>query len=55
MENPKLATGQIEVSADAIEVLNTAKTPPFELDGGEKTNEEIRLSYRYIDLRRPDM
>ena len=55
MENPKLATGQIEVSAHRLEVLNTAKTPPFEIDSGELTNEETRLAYRYIDLRRPAM
>ena len=55
MENPKLATGDIEVVIDKIEVLNTAKTPPFEIDNAEKVNEEIRLSYRYIDLRRTEM
>jgi aspartyl-tRNA synthetase len=55
MENPKLATGQIEVRADVLEVLNVSKTPPFEIDGAEKTNEEVRLNYRYVDLRRPYM
>jgi len=55
MENPKMATGQIEVCAETLDVLNTAKTPPFETDGAEKTNEEVRLSFRYIDLRRPAM
>ena len=55
LENPKLATGQIEVSVDKLEILNVSKTPPFEIDGAEKTNEEIRLSNRYIDLRRPTM
>ena len=55
MENPKLATGEIEIVIDSIEVLNTAKTPPFEIDNAEKVNEEIRLSYRYIDLRRTEM
>ena len=55
LENPKLATGQIEVVVDRLEVLNIAKTPPFELDNASKTNEETRLIYRYIDLRRPEM
>lgn len=55
LENPKLATGQIEVVVDRFEVLNMAKTPPFELDSANQTNEETRLVYRYIDLRRPEM
>jgi aspartyl-tRNA synthetase len=55
LENPKLATGQIEVSVENLDVLNVSKTPPFEMDGAEKTNEEIRLTNRYIDLRRPAM
>jgi aspartyl-tRNA synthetase len=55
LENPKLATGQVEVVVDQFEVLNMSKTPPFELDGANKTNEETRLVYRYIDLRRPEM
>jgi len=55
LENHKLATGQIEVVVDQFEVLNMAKTPPFELDNAEKTNEETRLVHRYIDLRRPEM
>jgi aspartyl-tRNA synthetase len=55
MENPKLATGQIEVVIDQLEILNTAKTPPFDVDGAENVGEEIRLSSRYIDLRRPVM
>ena len=55
MENPKLATGQIEVIVDQFDILNMAKTPPFETDGESKTNEETRLVYRYIDLRRPEM
>jgi aspartyl-tRNA synthetase len=53
LENPKLATGQIEVIVDKLEILNQARTPPFEIDGAEKTAEEIRLAYRYIDIRRP--
>jgi len=55
LENPKLATGQVEVVVEKFEVLNIAKTPPFELDNADKTNEETRLVHRYIDLRRPEM
>jgi aspartyl-tRNA synthetase len=55
MENPKLATGEIEVAIEKLEILNTSKTPPFEIDSAEKTGEELRLESRYIDLRRPLM
>jgi aspartyl-tRNA synthetase len=55
LENPRLATGQIEVLVEQLEILNTAKTPPFGIDEAEKTSEEVRLVHRYIDLRRPEM
>ena len=52
-ENPKLETGQIEVSVRDLKVLNKSKTPPFEPDGQTVPNEELRLEHRYLDLRRP--
>jgi len=55
MANPKLPTGKIEVSVQQLEILNVSKTPPFEMDNAEKTSEELRLTSRYIDLRRPGM
>jgi aspartyl-tRNA synthetase len=55
MANPKLSTGQIEIAVQQLDILNVSKTPPFEIDSAEKTNEEIRLVSRYIDLRRPQM
>ncbi|MGO2414200.1 MULTISPECIES: aspartate--tRNA ligase [Cobetia] len=54
-QNPNMPTGMIEVLAKDVEVLNTAQTPPFQLDDHNKVGEEVRLKYRYIDLRRPDM
>ncbi|MCC7409665.1 MAG: aspartate--tRNA ligase, partial [Phycisphaeraceae bacterium] len=55
MENPRLATGQIEVQAKSATLLNKAQTPPFTPDEAGKVNEETRLKYRYVDLRRPRM
>jgi aspartyl-tRNA synthetase len=55
MANPKLATGEIEVIIEKIEVLNSSITPQFEIDNAEKVSEETRLENRYIDLRRPVM
>ena len=53
--NPNMATGEIEVLVNNIEILNKAETPPFPLEGDIEVNEETRLRYRYIDLRRRDM
>jgi aspartyl-tRNA synthetase len=55
MTNPKLATGEIEVQGASVEVLNKADTPPFTPDDAAKVGEELRLKYRFIDLRRPRM
>ena len=53
--NPNLSTGDIEVVANSVEVLNAAKTPPFSVSEDDDVNELVRLQYRYIDLRRPSM
>jgi len=55
LENPKLATGKVEVRVKRFEVLSESPTPPFLPDEHEHTNEERRLTYRYLDLRRPQM
>jgi aspartyl-tRNA synthetase len=53
--NPKLATGAVEVLASEIRILSEARTPPFPIEDEVNTSEDIRLKYRYIDLRRPRM
>ena len=53
--NENLATGEIEVRANSLRVLSEADTPPFPIEENSKTREEVRLKYRYLDLRRPDL
>ncbi len=55
MANKKLATGEIEVFIDELRILNIAETPPFPLDEEGDVSENLRLQYRYMDLRRPEM
>ena len=53
--NDKIATGEIEVIPSELRILSEAMTPPFPIEENSKTKEEIRLKYRYLDLRRPDL
>lgn len=53
--NPSIPTGTLEVEATNIKVLSAAETPPFSIEEESETNEQVRLKYRYLDLRRPDM
>jgi aspartyl-tRNA synthetase len=55
MANPNLGTGAIDVECDSVKVLNEAETPPFQIEDGLDLSEEIRLRYRYLDLRRPEV
>ena len=53
--NTNLATGEIEIRAKMLRILSEAETPPFPIEEDSKTREEVRLKYRYLDLRRPDL
>ena len=53
--NDKLATGTVELHVETLTILNTAKTTPFEIKDGIEANDDTRLRYRYLDLRRPEM
>ena len=53
--NENLATGAIEIRAKELRILSEAETPPFQIEEDSKTKEELRLKYRYLDLRRPDI
>lgn len=53
--NADMSTGKIEVLGKELDILNSARTPPMQLDEHEKVGEDVRLRYRYIDLRRPEM
>ncbi|MBR9676885.1 aspartate--tRNA ligase [Candidatus Woesearchaeota archaeon] len=55
MENPKLQTGQVELLVDELNILNTSEVVPIEIDDRKVANEDMRLKYRYLDLRRPQM
>jgi len=54
-ENPRMATGEVEVAASELEVVNTSETTPFPIEDQEDPDEKTRLEYRYLDLRRPRM
>src|SRR6185312_7508090 len=53
--NPAIATGEVEVAAGKIWILNESRTPPFPLEENVDVKEDVRLKYRYVDLRRPHM
>ena len=53
--NPNLKTGEIEIRANSLRILSESETPPFPIEEDSKTREELRLKYRYLDLRRPDL
>ena len=53
--NENLKTGAIEIRANALRILSESETPPFPIEENSKTKEELRLKYRYLDLRRPDL
>lgn len=55
MENPEMKSGAVEVMVEELEILNESKTPPFSLDEWTDISENVRLKYRYLDLRRPEM
>ncbi len=54
-ENPRLATGEVEVAASELEVINASETTPFQIEDPEEPDEKTRLEFRYLDLRRPRM
>ncbi len=55
MQNPALGTGDVEVAATGLEILNEAETPPFPIEDRTEASEDLRLRFRYLDLRRPEM
>src|SRR5699024_6565224 len=53
--NDKIATGEIEILPSGLRILSESQTPPFPVEENSRTKEEVRLKYRYLDLRRPDL
>ena len=53
--NENLATGEIEIVARDIRILSESETPPFPIEENSRTKDDLRLKYRYLDLRRPDL